>query len=117
MSPDSDESRIRSLERDMAGVQQRLDDVKQDVSALTPLVVGHAELRAAIAHIEVELVRMSAEILALKTTMTSSETTRQQDREDQLKDSRNWRRALVLGSFAVLGSVLTAAATIIASAP
>lgn len=116
MSPDQ-ESRVRALERDMAGVQQRLDDLKQDVAALTPLVVGHAELRAAIAHIETELTRLGVDILALKTELAKFEMNRQEERKEQLRDSRNWRRALVLGSFTVLAAVIAAAAQIIASSP
>src|SRR5688572_26514575 len=112
MSPDQ-ESRIRRLETEMAGVQQRLDDLKQDVASLTPLVVGHAELRAAIAHIETELARLSVDILSLKTEIAKLENRRVTERDEQMKDSRNWRRALVLGSFTVLAAVIAAAATII----
>jgi chromosome segregation ATPase len=116
MTPDQ-ESRVRALERDMAGVQQRLDDLKQDVASLTPLVVGHAELRAAIAHIETEIARLGMDLFALKTEIAKLEGVRQEERQEQLRDSRNWRRALVLGSFTVLAAVIGAAATIIASSP
>lgn len=101
----------------MAGLQQRVEDLASDVRTLTPLVVGQAKLEIAVTHIQTEFTALVVNVDQIKRSLAEGEDRRQREREDQLRDSRNWRRALVLGSFTVLAALIAAAATIIVSAP
>jgi glutaredoxin 2 len=110
MSPDSMESRVGRLEREMAAATQHLSDIDADVRALTPLVVGQAELRAAMGHMQIE-------ITAIRTELAKTEVARQQERQSERQDKNKMRLALYAGCFTVLAAVISAAAAIIASAP
>lgn len=111
--PDSAESRIGRLETAVAKLEQRVDndhaDIKDntaDIKALAPLAVTVAEIRLGLSRLE-KLYEGAAEREEHRAVRE------QQTREAQLKDSRNWRRALVLGSFTVLAAIITAAGAII----
>lgn len=115
MMPDSPETRLGRLERSVAKLEQRVEDVVSghkdvvaEIKALRTLAVTVAEMRLGLSRVE-EMCR--------ETSKREEERERRDDemREAQLRDSRNWRRALIVGSFAVLGAVITAAATIIAT--
>lgn len=137
MQPDSPETRIGRLEREMAGLQQRVEDLSTDVRALTPLVVATAELKIAVTHLQSDVHDVSGDVATARKVIDGQIRDMRQafneqieglgkaikgDREEReqaqieaLKDSRQWRRALIIGSLAVLAACITAAATIIAA--
>lgn len=123
---DTPESRIRDLEREMASVQQRVSDLAADVHDLAPLTVSVAELKLALVHVQTGMTDLSADVAAARRTINEQikglQESYQEDRrerekaqKDALKDSRQWRRALILGSVTVLAALIAAAATIIAA--
>lgn len=113
MSPDSPETRISRLEQAMAGLKQRVEDLSAQVGMLTPLIVSVAELKIAVSHIQTDMHDITGELRGLHDALEKREEQRHQAQQDALKDSRNWRRALVLGSFTVLAAVIGAVATVV----
>lgn len=107
MTNDDLEKRIGRLELDMAGVKQRVDDLRSDVRELTPLLVTVAEIKLSMG-------RMQTDIHDVVESVGELKRQGRQQNEDALKDSRQWRRALILGSFTVLAALITAVASILA---
>lgn len=101
MAPDSIETRVGVLERTVAKLEQRYEDLAIDVRALSPLIIATAEMRMQIGHLEAEM----AELIR---TSQDAEKTRQKEREDRQRDDRNFRRTLVgIGIAAILSPIGT----------
>lgn len=99
MQPDSMETRVGRLERGMAKLEQRVEDV----------------FTIALTNIRDDVQELNGTVAGLRTDF-EDEKRQQSDRQDAaLKDSRSWRRALIIGSFTVLAALITAAAAIIAA--
>lgn len=99
MQPDSMETRVGRLERNVAKLEQRVEDV----------------FTIALTNISDDVQELTGTVAGLRTDF-ENEKRQQGDRQDAaLKDSRSWRRALIIGSFTVLAAIIAAAATIIAA--
>jgi hypothetical protein len=93
------ETRVGRLERGMAKLEQRVEDV----------------FTIALTNIRDDVQELNGTVAGLRTDF-EDEKRQQSDRQDAaLKDSRSWRRALIIGSFTVLAALITAAAAIIAA--
>jgi septal ring factor EnvC (AmiA/AmiB activator) len=117
MTPHTPETRIGELERDMARMQQRVHDLSQEVGQLGRLPVGQVRLEEGLKNLQDDLREANVLISHVRQSIKDREARQEIERREQLADSRNWRRALILGSFTVLAAIIAAAATIIASAP
>jgi len=90
----------------MAKTEQRLDDLQVDVRAFAPMIAAHAVLVEQMANVQ-------ARLQIIQTRMDRDQEERHPRQDETSKESRQWRRALILGSFTVLAAVITAAATVI----
>lgn len=113
MIPDSLESRIGRVELDMAGVKQRVDDLRVDVKELAPLVVSVAEIRGAMTRMQTDMQGLTGKLGELSQDLSEREEERQEAQREALKDSQSWRRALIVGSFTVLAALVTAASAVL----
>lgn len=99
MSPETDESRIRALEREQARMDQRLSDLATDVHGLVPLVVGVAQLQGSME-------RLKTDVEQIKTLLD--------DRDKQATDERKSVKVAMISLIAViLAALIAAGATII----
>lgn len=99
--PDSIDTRVGVLERIVAKLEQRFDDMAVDVRALSPLIIASAEMRIQLNHLEVE-------IAALERAIKETERTRNEERETRRRDDRNFRKTLVgIGVAAILSPIGT----------
>jgi uncharacterized coiled-coil protein SlyX len=117
MTPHSPETRIGELERDMARMQQRVQDLSHEVATLGQLPVGQARMEEGLKNLQDDLREANILIAHVRQSIRDREARAEVERREQLTDSRNWRRALILGSFTVLAAIIAAAATVIASTP
>jgi hypothetical protein len=108
MQPDSAETRIGRLEREMAGVKQQVDDIRSDVKDLTPIPIYVAEMKGAVARLELD-------ITAIRVEQAQEKVERQAQQQKALDDSRSWRRTILILSISVMTAVIGAAATVIAA--
>lgn len=101
MSPDTPESRLGQLERNVAKLEQIVDDLKVDVRTLMPLVISHAEMRVQLAQVHTDIVQLRSML----------ETQQKHDRavaDGRVKDDRSFRRTLIgVGTAAVASPVVT----------
>lgn len=113
MSPETPETRIGRLESTVAALKQHVSDLDSRVDHLTPLVVGVAELKVGLADVKSDVHSAGAELEALRRLYEEEKKDQRARQEMSLRDSRSWRRALILGSFTVLAAIITATATVI----
>ncbi len=114
--PDTVESRLRVLERQAATMEQRQADMVDDLRAFAPLITAHAEMRIQIEHMRSETAQVRREIGELREFIEEDREERRSAQIEALNDSKQWRRALIIGSFTVLAAIVAAAATILAAA-
>ena len=117
MSPNTPESRIGELERDMARMQQRVQDLSTEVAQLGQLPERLVRVEEGLTNLRDDLREMLVQLKHVRQSIKEREQAAAVERREQLADSRNWRRALILGSFTVLAAVIAAGATIVASTP
>jgi len=119
MSPDSPETRLGVLERQMAALEQKVRDVAHDVDALAPV-------QMAIARIEEQIRAIRGEITGLRDTLSSdrraakeanAKLTRElhEMREERLKSDADAKRTLKAGLWGVIAAVVVAAGGVIAA--
>ena len=118
MSPDTSESRrLGELERDMARMQQRVHDLSTEVAQLGQLPERLVRVEEGLTNLRDDLREMLVQLKHVRQSIKDREAAAAVERREQLADSRNWRRALILGAFTVLAAVIAAGATIVASTP
>lgn len=99
MSPDSPETRLRVIERELAQVQQRVADLVQEVHDLNPLVVAVTRLEATMGTVkgDVESVKLNL-----------------RERDKQATDERRSVRIALIGLTAtIIASLIGGAAALI----
>jgi uncharacterized coiled-coil protein SlyX len=103
----ADESaRIGRLEREMAGVTERVDNLAAKVDSLVPLSGSVAELKVGMSY-------MQAEVHDLAKALAESERKRSESQEAALRDSQQWRRSITVAWIGTFGLALGAVATIV----
>ena len=104
MTPNSPETRIGELEQKVARLDQRVQDLVNEVNFK-------------LAHLQDDLRETNVLVSHVRQSIKDRDARQDIERREQLADSRNWRRALILGSFTVLAAIIAAAATIAANTP
>ena len=64
MSPDTPETRLRHLERELAQLQQRVADLVQEVHDLTPLIVAVTRLEGTVGNVKSQVEDVRATLSA-----------------------------------------------------
>jgi outer membrane murein-binding lipoprotein Lpp len=118
MSPDSPEARLGRLETAVARLEQRTDDLSTDVRTLTPLIVQVAEIKITMAQVQAEAHSTNEAVGRIVARMDREVEERQRGqekrREDERRDSKNYRRTLIgIGIAAVLSPIGTLAIALI----
>jgi hypothetical protein len=126
MSPDSPETRLRSLERDMSTIQEQVRNHTDDLRLYAPLIAEQAAMRATMSHMANDLValtRHQAEMQHqqervaedLKARLEQEAKLRQEGQEARAKESRANRTLLIVAAIGLLGSFLSSLALVVAS--
>jgi hypothetical protein len=126
MSPDSPETRLRSLERDMSTIQEQVRNHTDDLRLYAPLIAEQAAMRATMSHMANDLVALTRnqtemqhqqERVAedLKARLEQEAKLRQEGQEARAKESRANRTLLIVAAIGLLGSFLSSLALVVAA--
>lgn len=100
--PESIESRMGSVERDMAGIKQRVDDLAGDVKVVPALMESMAELKVAMQYMQRDQGDVKTALERLNSHMEQREQTRHQG-----ESVRRWQGyAMGAGLFSVLLAIV-----------
>lgn len=108
MNPETPETRIGRLETTVAKLEQRTDDHEIDIRAFAPITASHAVLTQ-------QIITLQQAMDGVVRRLDEDQKERQVRQADASKDSRQWRRAILLLGMSSFVTVLVAAATITAT--
>lgn len=119
MTPDSPESRIGSLEREMSALKQQVRDVVDDVEKLEPVKVGIARIEEKVAQVEREIVGLREAIAedraAAKVRGEAMAKEIKSFREEQASQNRANKAQLIAGVLAILVALIAVAGSFFAA--
>jgi DNA repair exonuclease SbcCD ATPase subunit len=126
MSPDSAETRLRNLERDMTTAQEQIRNHTDDLRLYAPLIAEQAAMRATVSHMANDLsalarqnteMRQAQEKVAseLERRLEKESEERRAGQEARVKESRQNRTLLWVAAIGLLGSFLSSLALVIAA--
>lgn len=108
MNPDTPETRIGRLEQAVARIEQRVDDHEVDVRAFAPMIASHAVLTE-------QMMNVQRQLQGVISRMDDDQKEREHRQAESSKDSRQWRRTILLFGLTSFVSILITAATILVS--
>jgi archaellum component FlaC len=108
MMPDSPETRIARLEQKLARVEQRVEDIADDVRALGSLPIGHAEMKLVMEHLRTEVRACGDEAKGARSDLKDLKDTLSAREAAQRKERKTDRRYLITTVLAAAGLVIAA---------